>query len=81
MIWKAGKTAMKKWILRIFKAIVIVSVLTGTFFICKGYCMFQNALEECSLTDKVRSIRASEAFVPWRTTRPWKNFQRCILTL
>jgi len=62
VIWKAGKTAMKKWILRIFKAIVIVSVLTGTFFICKGYCMFQNALEECSLTDKVRSIRAMENY-------------------
>ena len=62
MIWKAGKISMKKWILRIFIAVVIAGVLTGTFFICKGYNMYQDALEECSLTDKIQGIRTRENY-------------------
>lgn len=54
--------AIKKWIFRIIAAIVAVCILAGTFFIGKGYFMFQTALKECSLADKVQSIRARENY-------------------
>ncbi len=59
---KGREMAMKKWILRIIAAIMAVCILIGTFFIGKGYFMFQTALKECSLTDKVQSIRARENY-------------------
>ncbi len=55
---------MKKWILRIIAAIMVVCLLIGSFFIVKGFTMFQTALTECSLTDKVQSIRAQENYTP-----------------
>jgi monofunctional glycosyltransferase len=59
---KGREAAMKKWILRIVAAIMVACMIIGVFFICKGYFMFQTALEECSLTDKVESIRAMENY-------------------
>lgn len=53
---------MKKWILRIMTVILAVCILTGTFYVGKGYFMYQTALNECSLTDKVQSIRNRENF-------------------
>jgi monofunctional glycosyltransferase len=59
---KVRKTAVKKWILRIIAAIMVVCILIGSFFINKGYLLFQTALKECSLTDMVQSIRAQENY-------------------
>jgi len=53
---------MKKWILRIISVIMAVCILTATFFIAKGYFMFQEALKECSLEEKVESIRSRENY-------------------
>lgn len=53
---------MKKWILRIITAIMAVCILTGSYFIGKGYFMYRAALEECSLEDKIQSIRARENY-------------------
>jgi len=53
---------MKKWILRIITAIMVVCIIFGTVIIGKGYSMFQAALKECSLEDKIQSIRARENY-------------------
>lgn len=53
---------MKKWILRIITVIVVVCILTGTFFIGKGYVMYSAALKECSLEDNIQSIRAGKNY-------------------
>lgn len=37
---------MKKWILRIITAIMVVCIIFGTVIIGKGYSMFQAALKE-----------------------------------
>ncbi|HHW21569.1 MAG TPA: transglycosylase domain-containing protein [Clostridiaceae bacterium] len=55
---------MKKWIVRIITAIFAVCILTGMFYTGKGYVMFKDALKECSLTDKVQSIRSRENYTP-----------------
>ncbi|NLX64379.1 MAG: transglycosylase domain-containing protein [Clostridiaceae bacterium] len=53
---------MKKWILRIITVIMAVCIIFGIFIIGKGYYMFQTALKECSLEDKIHSIRARENY-------------------
>lgn len=53
---------MKKWIRRIILIILIVCILAGTYFTSKGFVMYQTALKECSLTDKVQSIRTQENY-------------------
>lgn len=37
-------------------------IIIGAFFIGKGYSMYKAAMEECSLTDKVQSIRTMENY-------------------
>jgi monofunctional glycosyltransferase len=59
---KGREAAMKKQILRITTIMMVVCILIGTFYIGKGYFMYQTALKECSLTDKVQSIRAREDY-------------------
>lgn len=59
---KGNAMEMKKWILRIITAILAVCILAGIFFVGKGYFMYRTALKECSLTDKVRNIRARENY-------------------
>ena len=61
---KGREKVMKKWTLRTITVIVVACILTGTFFVGKGYFMFQTALKECNLTDKVQSIRARENYTP-----------------
>ena len=53
---------MKKWILRIITATMVICILTGTFYIGKGYFMYKMALEGCSLEDKIQSIHARENY-------------------
>lgn len=53
---------MKKLIRRTITAIMVVCLLTGAFFTGEGYLMYQTALKECSLKDKVQSIRAKENY-------------------
>lgn len=55
---------MKKWIMRIIAAIMVVCILIGTFLIGKGFIMFQTALKDCGLTEKVHIIRAKEHYTP-----------------
>lgn len=55
---KGSKTKVKKWILRIITAILVVCIIIAAIFIGKGYFMYQEALKECSLTDKIISIQA-----------------------
>ena len=37
---------MRKWILRIITAIMAICIITGTYFVAKGYFMYRAALEE-----------------------------------
>jgi len=39
-----------------------ICIITGTYFVAKGYFMYRAALEECSLEDKIQSIRARENY-------------------
>lgn len=61
---KGYEITMKKWILRIIAAIMVVCILTGAVFIGKGYFMYKAALKECALTDMVQSIQDSEKYTP-----------------
>ncbi|HHY65047.1 MAG TPA: glycosyl transferase [Clostridiaceae bacterium] len=61
---KRNESTMKKWILRILAAIMVVCILTGIFYTGKGYLMYRAALNDCSLTDMVQSIRDRENYTP-----------------
>lgn len=41
---KRNESTMKKWILRILAAIMVVCILTGIFYTGKGYLMYRAAL-------------------------------------
>jgi len=53
---------VKKWTKRIITAILVVCIISGTYFIGKGYIMYRTALKECSLEDKIQSIRGRENY-------------------
>lgn len=62
MVPKGRETTMKKWIFRIIAAILAVCIIVAGIFIGKGYFMYQAALKECSLADKIESIRARDNY-------------------
>jgi len=53
---------MKKFFLKFITTILVVCILAGLFVTAKGYNMFREALEECSLTDKIQGIRTRENY-------------------
>lgn len=56
---------IRKFILRLFAAVLLLAVAVGGFFGMKGYRMYQDAIAQTSIEERVEAIREKEGFTEY----------------
>ncbi len=58
---------MKKWIVRILILILVIGLAVGGFIVYQGYCMYKDALDTISLSDKIEKVKQDKNYVALET--------------